>query len=333
MLNFLCGAGVWHIKGCSEIHTGGWYQPMVLNKAALSRLQGVSASYGLTDVCRAFDVTHDVGMGVLAWILDLFHMKIPAANANNKRQGIGSVGATDLAVHCIRHDEDEDHCSDGANWGPFRYNQTLAIGCGDLGISVPSHDPVKYLADMYDVWDFFLHLLRDKKNVLIGVDGQQDWAARTVILEETDLDLDCRSMMQHGVANASSCITTNLNASDDRVSISSRDAAFTNSSNNSTDHRNNSSAIIKSATLPTNRVSHILVGKPEPNLEPGSVWDTVAGVKYTYQPFHRHEVRVVPNLELLTGYKQTVHSQTHDILKVWHTFTLEDCLPPGVIKS
>ncbi len=54
---------VWHIKGCEEIRTNGWYQPMMLNHAAIERLKHASAQYGLRDTCRHFDVMHDVGMG------------------------------------------------------------------------------------------------------------------------------------------------------------------------------------------------------------------------------------------------------------------------------
>eukprot|EP01034_Spumella_vulgaris_P040761 gene40761-50437_t len=53
---------VWHIKGCTEIHTNGWYQPMMLNHAALDRLKIASSNYGFAETCTNFAVTHDVGM-------------------------------------------------------------------------------------------------------------------------------------------------------------------------------------------------------------------------------------------------------------------------------
>ena len=60
-----------------EVSTTGWYQPLMLNHLALQRMKASFAAYGVRDTCRAFDVTHDVGFGVFAWMFGLYHVQIP----------------------------------------------------------------------------------------------------------------------------------------------------------------------------------------------------------------------------------------------------------------
>ncbi len=49
--------------GCHEVRPNGWYQPMVINHAALEKMKVAHLHYGLMDTCNTFGVTHDVGMG------------------------------------------------------------------------------------------------------------------------------------------------------------------------------------------------------------------------------------------------------------------------------
>jgi hypothetical protein len=42
-------------------------QPTVINRAALLQLRSALAARGLTALCRAFDVSQDVGLGLLFW--------------------------------------------------------------------------------------------------------------------------------------------------------------------------------------------------------------------------------------------------------------------------
>lgn len=80
--------GVWHIEGCKEIQSNGWYQPMVLNQAALQLMRASVAAYGMQGTCKAFDVTHDVGVGVWAWLFGLYHVQIPHLERNDRHRGV-----------------------------------------------------------------------------------------------------------------------------------------------------------------------------------------------------------------------------------------------------
>jgi hypothetical protein len=41
----------------------GWFQPMMINHAALEKMKNAHLNYGLMSMCNAIGVTHDVGMG------------------------------------------------------------------------------------------------------------------------------------------------------------------------------------------------------------------------------------------------------------------------------
>ena len=71
-------AGLWGWDNCKEVKSGGWYQPMMINHAALEKMGRAVRAYGLKATCRGFDVTHDVGVGPFAWQLGLNHIFIPA---------------------------------------------------------------------------------------------------------------------------------------------------------------------------------------------------------------------------------------------------------------
>ncbi len=80
--------GVWHIKGCTEVQVNGWYQPLVLNAAALALMKTSVAAYGVQATCKGFDVTHDIGVGVLAWMLGMYHVQIPGLETNPAHNGV-----------------------------------------------------------------------------------------------------------------------------------------------------------------------------------------------------------------------------------------------------
>ena len=46
--------GIFGWKGCMEIKAAGWYQPFVLNKAALEVLKVATKNYGATQVGKEF---------------------------------------------------------------------------------------------------------------------------------------------------------------------------------------------------------------------------------------------------------------------------------------
>ena len=48
--------------GCSEIKSGGWYQPMMLNRAAVEAVKGAAKAYAATQICTAYKISQ-VGPG------------------------------------------------------------------------------------------------------------------------------------------------------------------------------------------------------------------------------------------------------------------------------
>jgi hypothetical protein len=69
--------GIWHINGCKEITSTGWYHPFFINKPAMERLKLASASWGFMDTCRNFDVSQDVGGDIYFWLFGFYHIMIP----------------------------------------------------------------------------------------------------------------------------------------------------------------------------------------------------------------------------------------------------------------
>ena len=176
-------SNIWHInQGCKEMQSTGWYQPMMLNHAALQRIASAVANYGITDTCRNFDVTHDVGVEAFAWIMSLNHIMIPKTEINGEHKGAEIFQPGQMIVHNIRHD-DKDHCRNGheKDWPPhLRYNQKVAIGCGDVDTPGPFHED-KRLADMYDAWNYFE---KNGQPIEIGVPGVNEFVKNYVIVEK-----------------------------------------------------------------------------------------------------------------------------------------------------
>ena len=49
---------VWCLcAGCSEIKSGGWYQPMMLNRAAVEAVKGAAKAYAATQICTAYKIS------------------------------------------------------------------------------------------------------------------------------------------------------------------------------------------------------------------------------------------------------------------------------------
>ena len=44
-------------SNCTEIETGGWYSPFVLNQAAVKKISVGTAQYGMSETCTEFDVS------------------------------------------------------------------------------------------------------------------------------------------------------------------------------------------------------------------------------------------------------------------------------------
>lgn len=165
------GGGVWHVAGCKEINTLGWYQPFMMNKVALERIKKSTKVYGITETCKNFDVSQDVGVGIFAWIHRLHHIYIPGLEINPMHKGEVIFRSKEMAVHGIRH-TDEDDC-EGKNWPKeFKHDQQMIIGCGKIDKPGPFHKPADG-ADMYDAWQWFA---KNGEDVEFGINGVNDWA-------------------------------------------------------------------------------------------------------------------------------------------------------------
>jgi hypothetical protein len=177
--NHAINRGVWHIKGCKEIHASGWMQPLMFSRAAIEKMRVASAAHGLMDTCQAFDLSQDVGIEVYVWLFGLYHVWMPSVEINGEHQGAQVLKPEQLAVHGIKHDK--DHCAGKGeeDWPEKdRYNQHLVIGCGDIDHRGPFHDSKKE-ADMYDAWEYF----RDNgKELEFGQEGKYEFAKAKVTL-------------------------------------------------------------------------------------------------------------------------------------------------------
>lgn len=146
--------GIFNTKRCREIFTYGWYQPMIMNKAAFERFSIISNSFGLTDVCISFSVSQDVGIGIVAWLLETYHINIPHMDEVTDITKLTSSKSSLLVVHHVKPN-DIDDCN-GMEWpASMRYNQQLIIGCGDINQHSPKHD-LDHSLTMYDLWNYYL---------------------------------------------------------------------------------------------------------------------------------------------------------------------------------
>eukprot|EP01032_Pedospumella_encystans_P014735 gene14735-16900_t len=148
--------GVWMTTNCKEVHSSGWYQPAMLNHLLLAKMAVGAAAYGLQDTCKGFDVTHDVGLGVYAWMYGAYHITIPQTNSNAEHKGIQIFQPSDLAMHYVKHHESErcdGRADNGWSWHD-RHTQNVVTGCGDVNHPIEGHDKKKR-ADMYDAWEYY----------------------------------------------------------------------------------------------------------------------------------------------------------------------------------
>jgi hypothetical protein len=174
--------GVWMIENCLEIRTSGWYQPTMLNHAALDRMKVSSAAYGNKDICNAFQISQDVGVGIYAWMHGVNHVVMPGANVNGEHIGANVFTPTDIAVHYVKHHE-KDRCDGKTDNGwPIadRYNQEMVVGCGSVDKSVVGHDK-KVRADMYDAWNYYR---AQGKDVVLSTPGVNEFIETFVVLNK-----------------------------------------------------------------------------------------------------------------------------------------------------
>ncbi len=297
--------GVWHIKECREIQTQGWYQPLMLNRAALLKLKSAVASYGVTDVCKTFGVTHDVGFGPFAWMLELFHISIPNVALNGGHLGYAVFQPDQMIVHCVKIKK-EENCLDGAKWpAAYRFLQKFVVGCGEVNRSSPLHNPwgAKQYANMYDAWNYF------KANgtaLRFGVPGSKFWESSACRVASLSAVNSVTTQQQHrrllGVAGEATSSSPEPGISK-LFSASSIDMVFPHS-----------------------------IGRYYNGLSMDQIVARFIPPGYKIAK-SRDDVCSIPQLYRLWGYNTTRHSRHHDMTKNWAAFALNDCNPPGSVAQ
>jgi hypothetical protein len=140
-----------------------------------------AVAYGNRDICSAFVISQDVGVGIFAWMFGPYHILMPGAQVNGDHHGVDFFKPQDLAMHYIKHHE-EDRCDGKKDNGwshADRYDQDMVIGCGKMEKSVVNHDKNKR-ADMYDAWHYYrLH----GKDVVLDRPGENEFIEALVVTD------------------------------------------------------------------------------------------------------------------------------------------------------
>ena len=290
--------GVWNWRQCLEIKGGGWYQPFMMNRAALLRLRSSAASYGIMQTCKAFRVTHDVGMGPFVWSMGLNHIYIPGLQKGNlDNVGVRSFKPVRLAVHCLKPFDDEDWCHEEARWPhDSRYNQSIVLGCGSVSKRGPFHDTDKNNkhADAFDMFEYF----RDHgENVTIGVLGKEHWVRAIVTLYNSpnELRTDSETNITTAVSEVRPLQVKEI-LSSEGFSPDPEEAFRQNPSK------------IRFLNEKYNAAQSLYDGQR------------------VYQI-------AIPRIVHLYGYNETQHAKRFDIVKQFEVFSPADCLPPGEFKN
>jgi hypothetical protein len=151
--------GVWSFTGCDEIILSGWYQPFILNKAALDLIRDNLDHMPIEAACSTWQLSQDVGLQVYFWQYGIDRITFPGMHY---QKGMEKFPEEMLAVHAVKHNSNlgyrhgmEDECNPRLSWPKhFQYNQHEEIGCGSLKTPNPRHDP-KIQMDQYDMWKYY----------------------------------------------------------------------------------------------------------------------------------------------------------------------------------
>ena len=155
--------GLYGYQGCTEIKAN-WYQPFMINHAALEIIRVATRNYAISNIIYEFNMYQDVLLGVLFWMYRLNVITFPHEDKANDFASVElyrtATGATGAYVNSVKHRSVklriEDECNPEGNWpDSARFNQTLAIGCGSLKQIGPLHNASISGKDMYDLWDFY----------------------------------------------------------------------------------------------------------------------------------------------------------------------------------
>lgn len=148
--------GIFNSQKCYEIFTYGWYQPLLLNKLALEKFGKIAPYSGITETCKAFELSQDGGLGVVGWLLELYHISMPGMREFIKLNQLVQEGEDVLLVHHTKESELDD--CEGINWpASLRYDQSMILGCGNETHPSPFHNNNVSL-NMYDVHQYYVHL-------------------------------------------------------------------------------------------------------------------------------------------------------------------------------
>lgn len=153
---------------------------MMINHAAMKKMAIASAAYGLTDICKNFVLSQDVGLETYVWLFGVYHILIPNVAVNGEHYGSKVFKPNQLIVHAIRNTE-RDNCGKGheSKWPEEqRYDQRLAVGCGDVDHPGPFHNATE-TANMYDAWEYYL---QHGEEVEFGKEGEYEFEKTRVTI-------------------------------------------------------------------------------------------------------------------------------------------------------
>lgn len=169
---------VYGTHGCNEIHSYGWYQPLMINRAAMEKMKSGFSSYGVWETCDNFRVTHDVGLGPFLWMYNVFHVRMPRWDVGNHDTSIGAI-----LTHKVVHGSKEDACDNITAFSESqRHNQKILMGCGDVNELQGHHragakdrEGHTLYNDNYELWNHFKEDKEDWSDPSWGLHGYQTW--------------------------------------------------------------------------------------------------------------------------------------------------------------
>lgn len=92
-------------------------------------------AFGITELCREFEVSQDVGLSIWAWMHQLHHIHIPKGDTPGAAE-FAYFQSDSMFIHAVKHFRESDNCDGRAdewkNDSMARYNQSVMIGCGDV---------------------------------------------------------------------------------------------------------------------------------------------------------------------------------------------------------
>lgn len=162
---------IFGVDNCNEIVTNGFYQPTVLNKAAIERVKAGHLARGFEQVCQSFQKYQDVGFGIWAWMYQLYTVFMPIASHTLKT--IGSLHSSDFSTHALK-----GGCAEESSWPyEWRYDQPRVIGAGIMNQSCPKGE--RDSLDMYEAWKYFQEYGKDVNH---DAHNYPQWCHRNVTL-------------------------------------------------------------------------------------------------------------------------------------------------------